>query len=79
MPTQLEIVEAEAMKLTPTERADLADRLWLSVSSREEVAAAWDAEIARRLADLEAGRTTAIPAEKVFAEVRELIGQYRKA
>jgi putative addiction module component (TIGR02574 family) len=78
MTTQLEVAEAEAMKLSPEERADLADRLWLSVNSREEIKSAWDAEIEHRIADMEAGRTTAIPGEQVFAGVREMIGQYRK-
>ncbi len=72
MPTRIEI-EAEAMKLTPRERGDLADKLWLSVHSKEEVDAAWDAEIARRLEELDAGPTDGIPAEQVFAEMRALI------
>ena len=79
MPTPFEIVEAEAMKLTPSERGDLADKLWLSVHSKEEVDAAWEAEIARRIADLDAGRTEGIPAEQVFAEVRALIEAHPKA
>ncbi len=78
MSTQREVVEAEAMKLSPRDRADLADRLWLSVNSREEIESAWNAEIERRVADMEAGRTKAIPGEQVFAGVREMIGQYRK-
>lgn len=72
MPTRMEI-EAEAMKLTPRERGDLADKLWLSVHTKEEVDAAWDIEIARRLEALDAGRTEGIPAKQVFAEIRELI------
>ncbi len=72
MPSRIEI-EAEAMKLSPRERGDLADKLWLSVHSQEEVDAAWEAEIARRLEELDAGRTEGIPAEKVFAEIRALI------
>lgn len=75
MPTRMEI-EAEAMKLTPRERGDLADKLWLSGGgwhTKEEVDAAWDIEIARRLEALDAGRTEGIPAKQVFAEIRELI------
>lgn len=64
-------IMAEAMKLSPEERADLADRLWISAMPREEVAAAWDAEIARRVAEIEAGTAELIPAEEVFAKLRE--------
>ena len=73
MSTSVEIVEAEAMKLTPIERADLADKLWLSVHSQDEVDTAWEAEIARRIEELEAGRTESIPYEQVRAELRALI------
>jgi putative addiction module component (TIGR02574 family) len=70
MPTPTELVEAQAMKLTPTERADLADKLWLSVHSKEEVHAAWEVEIARRIAEMDAGEVQGIPWETVMAEAR---------
>lgn len=73
MSLTLKQLEAEAMKLAPDERADLADLLWVSVASREEVAAAWDAEIARRVADMDAGRTKWISMEEVMAELRARI------
>lgn len=63
MPTPIELVDAQAMKLTPNERADLADKLWLSVNSKEEVDAAWDAEIPRRIDQLDAGEVECIPLE----------------
>lgn len=77
MPTPAELIEAEALKLTPSERADLADKLWLSVHSEEEVDAAWEEEIVRRIDDLDAGRTQAIPYEQVRAELRALIDAHR--
>lgn len=70
MPTPIEIVEAEAMKLTPVERADLADKLWLSVHSKDEVDAAWEAEIARRIGQIDRGEVECIPWETVMAELR---------
>ena len=39
----------------------------------EEIARAWDAEIERRIADLEAGSTKSIPADEVLAEIRAMI------
>ncbi|MDP3225309.1 MAG: addiction module protein, partial [Rubrivivax sp.] len=68
--TSAQIVEAEAMKLTPSERADLADRLWLSVNTRDEVDAAWEAEIARRMQQIDSGEVECIPWETVMAELR---------
>lgn len=65
-----EQIVAEALKLPPQERADLADRLWISVDMPEAVAAAWDAEIERRIAQLDAGEVDTIPFEQVLAELR---------
>jgi hypothetical protein len=40
----------------------------------EEIAKAWDENIARGATDLQAGRTVGIPAEQVLAEIRTMIG-----
>ncbi len=74
MPSPIEIIEAQAMKLTPAERADLADKLWLSVNSKEEVEAAWDAEIERRIQQLDAGEIECIAWDDVMAELRTKYG-----
>ena len=66
-----EQIKAEAMKLSPEERADLADWLWISATPREEVKAAWDAEIARRIAEIDAGTVELIPSEEVLAKIDE--------
>ena len=73
MPPTLEQLKAEAMQLTPDERADLADLLWISVASQEEVATAWKAEIARRIADMAPGRTKWNSIEEVMTELRASI------
>ncbi len=70
MPTPIEQIEAEAMKLSPEERADLADMLWLSVNSQDEVDAAWDAEIARRIRQIDAGEVETVPWDAVMTELR---------
>ena len=74
MTTPIEAVAAQAMKLPPSERADLADKLWLSVNSREEVDAAWDAEIARRIQQIDSGEVECVPWETVMAELRAKYG-----
>ncbi len=69
MSLTIEQLKAEAMRLSPEERADLADWLWVSATPRAEVEAAWDAEIARRVAEIDAGTAKLIPAEEVMAEI----------
>jgi putative addiction module component (TIGR02574 family) len=59
-----------AMQLSPNERVDLAKKLLVSVDTPETIAAAWDEEIARRIAQLDAGEAETVPAEQVFAELR---------
>jgi putative addiction module component (TIGR02574 family) len=71
----LKRLEAEALALSSQERAQLAHRLLVSLDedADEDPAAvehAWDEEIRRRLAEVEAGTAELIPAEQVFAELR---------
>jgi len=63
-------VAQAAMQLSPDERVDLAEKLWVSVDTPEAIAAAWDEEIARRIAQLDAGEAETVPAEQVIAELR---------
>lgn len=74
MASLVDELEALALKLSPEERADLADRLWISVASKEEVETAWAEEIERRVRELEAGEVETIPHEKVIAELRAKYG-----
>ena len=39
----------------------------------EEIARAWEEEIARRIDDFEAGKTKGVPAEEVFGKIHALI------
>ena len=67
MSMTLEQLKAEAMKFSPAERADLADWLWISATPREDVKATWDAEIAQRVAAMDAGEVEFVSAEEVMA------------
>ncbi|HKY02558.1 MAG TPA: addiction module protein [Burkholderiales bacterium] len=83
MPTPIEDLEAQALKLLPHERDELIHRLIVSLEGEPEdtpeaIAQAWDEEISRRVAEMEAGHTTSIPGEQVFAEIRALIQNHRK-
>ena len=73
MSLTLESRTAEALKLSAEERAELAERLLTSVEPPIPLHPAWETEIARRIADLDAGRAQAIPGEQVFAELRATI------
>ena len=63
-------VANEAMKLSPEERMNLAEKLWTSVDTPEAIAAAWDVEIERRLAQIDSGEAETYPADEVIAELR---------
>ena len=56
MSTQFAVLEAEALKLPPEERALLADHLLASLGAQGEVEQAWATEVERRLAAIEAGQ-----------------------
>ena len=79
----LKEIEAQALSLPPKERSELAHRLLVSLDgepedSPEAIAKAWDEEIERRVADMDAGRTKWIPADEVFKEIDAIIvGQTR--
>ena len=67
---RLEILEAEALKLTLEERAHLAGRLIASLSEDADIEEAWAAEVERHIAEIQGGRVTMIPAAEAIARVR---------
>ena len=71
METQLELLEAQALKLTTSERAHLAERLIASLDEDGESEEAWAAEVERRIAEIEDGHVQMIPAEEALARARE--------
>jgi putative addiction module component (TIGR02574 family) len=70
METELEKLEAEALKLTPGERAALAQRLLASLEEDAEIEEAWAVEVERRIAEVESGAVQLIPIEEALARVR---------
>jgi putative addiction module component (TIGR02574 family) len=72
MAITLEQLKVQCAGLTTEERTELANYLLDSLDEGDEdVAAAWQAEVRRRVAEIRAGQVTGKPAEQVFAEVRE--------
>ncbi|MBX9962464.1 MAG: addiction module protein [Burkholderiales bacterium] len=74
MSTLLKELSEKARSLTIEERAQLAQELLESVErdADPEVQAAWEAEIASRIAKYERGEAKLVPAEEVFAAARRL-------
>lgn len=82
MATTLEELEEQALHLSSAERGQLIHRLIVSLEGTPEdtpeaIAQAWDEEIARRVADMDAGKTVWIPADEVFARLDAIIEKAR--
>jgi putative addiction module component (TIGR02574 family) len=82
MDLSLKEVENKALQLSASERGELIAVLIASLegemqASPEEIAAAWDAEIERRVADVEAGRANFVDADEALRTLRALADQRR--
>ena len=78
MGAALKEIEKQALQLPLKERSELAHRLIVSLDgepedSPEAIALAWDEEIARRVAEIDAGTAKLVPHEEVLAEIDELL------
>jgi len=73
MSSQLEMLEAQALMLSPEERAQLADRLLASLFQDNEIEEAWAVEVERRIKKIESGRAQLIPAADAIACARAAI------
>ena len=71
MAGSIETLVSEAMQLPPDQRLTLAHRILSSVEPvvSNEIDAAWDTEIRKRIARYDAGEVGGIPAAEVFAEI----------
>lgn len=67
-----EEIESAALQLQRSARARLAERLIasLDVEDEDEVESAWDAEIERRVREVDSGEVALIPGEQVMKEMR---------
>jgi len=71
--TVKEQVLVEALRLKPSDRADLAAALLASLDDREDAnaSAAWDEVAARRAAEIDAGKVSPIPADEFWRRLRD--------
>ena len=72
MARKIKEIASEVLRLSITERAELAKQLLESLDniSETENEQLWAQEAERRYSEFKAGRSMAIPAEEVFARVR---------
>ena len=71
MPSTLDALTDQVLQLSPAERSKLLHRIEISLDGEPEHAAeitdtAWDEEIARRVAEMDAGLTEWIPGEEAM-------------
>jgi len=73
MSGSLDQVKSDLLQLPTEQRAELAHVLIHSLDEGADVdaEAAWDAEVARRMEQIERGEAHGEPAETVFARLRE--------
>lgn len=70
MGIQLEMLEAEALKLTTGERAAFAQLLLASLDEDVDIEEAWATEVERRIAEVESGAVQVIPIAEALLQVR---------
>ena len=67
-----ENVLAQALQMPAKERATIAERLLASLDTKmdEEIEAAWQQEMQRRLAEIDKGEVVCLPWEQVLQRLR---------
>lgn len=70
MNTNLEVLEAEVLRLAPVDRSHLLERLIASLDADPEIEEAWEREADRREADLDSGLIAALPGQEAITRLR---------
>ena len=73
MSALIERVYEEAIELSINDRLVLIDKLMHSANLpvQSDIDAAWSAEVAKRIQDLESGKAKLVPGKEVFAKIKE--------
>ena len=72
--TNLEILEAEALKLPPADRSHLLERLLASLDADPEVEEAWERLAEQREAELDSGQASLVSGPQAIARLRGRTG-----
>lgn len=70
MSITVEALEAEALHLSPSERARLVERLIASLDVSPEVEEVWAEEVERRQAEIESGTVSLLPGPGILAKLK---------
>ena len=72
MTDKTQVIVEQALKLSPTERADVAEQLLASLDETldSDVEKAWQEEVQQRLQQVERGEVKTIPWEEVQRRLR---------
>lgn len=70
MHVDLEVLEAQVLKLSPEDRGRLLDRLIVSLDEDKARDRAWDALAAHRDAEIESGKVAEIDGPQALARLR---------
>lgn len=70
MSLSIETLEAEALQLSPSQRAHLVERLIASLDTDPAVEEAWALEVERRLIEIESGTATLLPGAETLAKLK---------
>lgn len=70
MNANLEVLEAEALKLAPADRSHLLERLLVSLDADPEAEESWEREADRRERELDAGTVLPVAGADVMARLR---------
>ena len=69
MSSDLEVLQAEVLRLSPADRARLLDRLVASLDVNASAESAWDAIADQREQELSAGTAQAVPVDVAIARL----------
>ena len=70
MASSIEIIDAEALRLSATERARLIERLIASLDVNPEVEEAWAAEVERRNGEVESGKVSLVSGPEAITKLK---------
>ena len=70
MSLTVEVLEAEVMSLSASDRTRLIEKLIVSLDAEPDVEAAWVAEVERRHAEIESGAVALLPGAGTLARMR---------
>ncbi|HYJ16671.1 MAG TPA: addiction module protein [Candidatus Limnocylindria bacterium] len=72
MSSSIETIEAEALRLSPTDRARLVERLIASLDVDPEIEEAWATEVERRNSEVESGTVSLVSGPEAIAKLKAL-------